>query len=63
MGWRIVFICGPFVDSGKAELGGELPCNIAGGLLSEGHTMGMGHVVKGVRQLSGGVWRETGKRC
>jgi acetyl-CoA acetyltransferase len=49
---------GPFVESGKAELGGELPCNTAGGLLSEGHTMGMGHVVEGVRQLRG----ECGER-
>jgi acetyl-CoA acetyltransferase len=49
---------GPFVESGKIELGGELPCNTAGGLLSEGHTMGMGHIIEGVRQLRG----ECGER-
>ena len=44
---------GPYVESGALELTGELPCNTAGGLLSEGHTMGMGHIVEGVRQLRG----------
>jgi len=49
---------GPFVESGNIELSGSLPCNTAGGLLSEGHTMGMGHVIEGVRQLR----RECGER-
>jgi acetyl-CoA acetyltransferase len=49
---------GPFVESGKINLGAELPCNTAGGLLSEGHTMGMGHIVESVRQLRG----ECGER-
>lgn len=49
---------GPLVEGGTIEVGGKLPCNTAGGLLSEGHTMGMGHIVEGVRQLRG----ECGER-
>jgi acetyl-CoA acetyltransferase len=45
---------GPFAESGRITLGNELPCNTAGGLLSEGHTMGFGHIVESVRQLRGG---------
>jgi acetyl-CoA acetyltransferase len=46
---------GPFIEDGKLKVGGALPCCTAGGLLSEGHLMGMGHVVEGVRQLRGGL--------
>ena len=49
---------GPFVEEGRLELGRELPSNTAGGLLSEGHLMGMGHVAEAVRQLRG----ECGER-
>ncbi len=49
---------GPFVEDGKLKVGGVLPCCTAGGLLSEGHLMGMGHVVEGVRQIRG----ECGER-
>jgi len=44
---------GPFVEEGRLELGAELPSNTAGGLLSEGHLMGMGHIAEAVRQLRG----------
>jgi acetyl-CoA acetyltransferase len=44
---------GPFVGDGNLEIGGALPANTAGGLLSEGHLSGFGHVAEGVRQIRG----------
>jgi acetyl-CoA acetyltransferase len=49
---------GDFIAAGNLGLRGSLPSNTAGGLLSEGHLSGFGHVREAVRQLRG----ECGER-
>jgi acetyl-CoA acetyltransferase len=44
---------GPFVAGGRLEIGGELPINTAGGLLSETGMPGLQLVLEGVRQMRG----------
>jgi len=44
---------GAFIEEGHTAIGGSLPVNTHGGLMSHGYLLGINHVVEMVRQLRG----------
>jgi acetyl-CoA acetyltransferase len=44
---------GPFVENGRIRLGGQLPVNTGGGLLSQAHASGFLHITEAATQMRG----------
>jgi acetyl-CoA acetyltransferase len=44
---------GPFVENGRIELGGDLPVNTSGGLLSQVNASGFFHITEAATQMRG----------
>ena len=57
MGFCGIGESGAFVSDGKLRLGGSLPTNTHGGLLSQCHQWALNHIVELVRQLRGQAGR------
>ena len=51
---------GAFVENGRIELGGELPVNTSGGLLSQVNASGFFHITEAATQMRGSRRRAAG---
>ncbi len=52
-----------WIQDGRIGHGGELPVNTAGGLMSEGHLAGWGHMIEATRQIRGQAGERQVPNC